>query len=86
MLGAARVLAEHALAEQQQHEQPRGERGLDDDQRSEQQGDHLQRPAEDRQAGAEHPAAAPEQPPHERQSQMLLVRRLARVHRLQRDP
>ena len=80
------MLAEHALAEEQQHEQAGGERGLDHDQRREQQGDHLQRPAEDREPGADQPAAAPEQTLHEGQPQVLLVGRLARVHRLQGDP
>jgi hypothetical protein len=41
MLGAPRLLAEHALAEEQQHEQPGRQRGLDDDQRRQQQRDHL---------------------------------------------
>ena len=80
------MLAEHALAEEQQHEQTGGERWLDHDQRRKQQGDHLQRPAEDRQPGADQPAAAPEQPLYERQAQMLIVGRLARIHRLQGDP
>ena len=80
------VLAEHPLPDEQQHEQARGERRLHDDQRREQQRDHLQRPAEDRQARAEHPARALEQAPDQRQAQVLLVGRLLGVHRLQRDP
>jgi hypothetical protein len=82
----ARVLAERPLAHEHQHEQSRGERGLHDDQRREQQRDHLQRPAEDRQARAEHPASALDQSPDERQAQMLLAGCLLGVHRLQRDP
>jgi hypothetical protein len=82
----ARVLAEHPLPDEHQHEQARGERGLHDDQWREQQRDHLQRPAEDRQARAEHPASALDQPPDQRQAQMLLAGRLLGVHRLQRDP
>ena len=50
VLVAPGVLAEHALAEEHQHEQAGRERRLHDDQRSEQQRDDLQRPAEDRQA------------------------------------
>ena len=86
VLAASRVLAEHALAEEQQHEQAGGERGLHDDQRREQQRHHLQRPAEDRQAGAEHPAPALDQPPDERQAQVLFRGRLLGVHRLESDP
>ncbi len=86
VLVGARVLAEHPLPHEHQHEQAGGERGLHDDQRREQQREHLQRPAEDRQARAEHPAPAPEQSPDQRQAQMLLAGRLLGVHRLQRDP
>ncbi len=82
----ARVLAEHPLPHEHKHEQARGERGLHDDQRREQQRDHLQRPTEDRQARAEHPAPASDQPPDQRQAQMLLAGRFLGVHRLQRDP
>ncbi len=86
MLGAAGVLAQHPLAQHQQHEQPRRERWLHHDQRREQQRHDLQRPAEDRQARAHHPARALEQPSHERHPQVLLAGRLAGVHRLQGDP
>lgn len=86
VLIAPSVLAQHALGEQHQHEQPRGQRGLHHDQRREQQREHLQRPAEDRQARAEQPARAADQAPGERQAQMLLVGRLLGVHRLQGDP
>jgi hypothetical protein len=86
MLSSSGVLAEHPLAEEQQHEQPRRERRLHHDQRRQQQRHDLQRPAEDRQARAEQPAGASQQPPDERHAQVLLARRLPRVHRLQRDP
>jgi hypothetical protein len=82
----ARVLAEHPLAQQQQHEQPARERRLDDHERCEQQGQQLQGKAEYRQARAQQPAPAPEQSPCERQAQMLLVRRLLRIKRLEGDP
>ena len=72
-------------AEEHQHEQAAGERRLHDDERSEQQRDDLQRPAEDRQAGAEQPACAAEQAPGQRQAQVLAVRRVLGVHRLQGD-
>jgi len=86
VLAAPGVLAEHPPAEVQQHEQTRRERRLHDHQRRQPQRQHLQRPAEDRQARAHQPAGALEQPSHQRQAQVLLVRRLLRIHRLQGDP
>ncbi len=86
VLRAAGVLVEHALCKEHQHQQARGERRLHDDQRREQQRDDLQRPAEDRQARSEQPARAAHQAPGERQAQVLIVRRLLGVHRLQGDP
>jgi hypothetical protein len=80
------VLAEHALAEDQQHQQPGGERGLDDHQRREQQRDHLQRESEHRQPGAEQPARARDEPARERETQVRIVRRLLGIQRLQCDP
>jgi hypothetical protein len=80
------MLAEHALREEHQHQQTGGEGRLHDHQWSEQQGQHLQRPAQDRQAGAGQPAGSPEQAPGERQAQVLLVGRLLGIHRLERDP
>jgi hypothetical protein len=80
------VLAEHALGDEHQHEQAGGERRLNDDERSQQQREHLQRPAEDRQTGAEQPTCTPHEPPGEREAQMLIVRRLLGVHRLKGDP
>ncbi len=86
VLVAPGVLAEHPLRDEHQHEQAGGERGLDDHQRRQQQGEDLQRPAEDRQPRAGEPASAPEQTPDERHAQMLLVGRLPGVERLERDP
>jgi len=80
------VLAEHSLGEEHQHQQAGGERRLHDDQRSQPERDHLQRPSEDRQPRAEQPARPPDQSPHERQAQVLLVRRLLGVGCLERDP
>ena len=71
---------------QAEHEQAGRKRRLHHDQRREQQRDQLQRPAEDRQPRAEQPACAAQQAPGEREAQMLAVRRLLGVHRLQRDP
>jgi len=86
VLVAARVLAQHPLGQEQQHQQARRERRLHDHQRGEQQREHLQGKAEDRQAGAHQPARAAHQAPHERDAQMLVAGRLLGVHRLQRDP
>jgi hypothetical protein len=83
---SAGVLTEHPLTDEYQHEQSRCERGLHYDQRCEQQRDHLQRPTEDRQAGAEHPAPALDKSPDQRQAQVVAVGRLLGVHRLERDP
>jgi len=80
------VLAEHPLREEHQHQQAGRQRRLHEHQRSQQQGDHLQRPAEDRQACAEQPARAPDQVLGQRQAQVLLVGRLAGLHRLEGDP
>jgi len=86
VLMPARVLAEHPLSQEHEHEQAGGERGLHHDQRCEQQRDHLQRPAKDRQAGAEHPASTLDQPPDQRQAQVIVAGGLLGVHRLQSDP
>ncbi len=86
VLVASRVLAEHALAEEQQHQQARGERRLHHHQRGQHQRDDLQRPAENRQSRAKQPASAPEQATDQGQAQVLLVGRLLGVHRLEGDP
>lgn len=80
------MLAEHALRDEHQHEQADGKRRLYDHERSQQQGEDLQRPAEDRQPCAGQPAGAPEQAPDERYAQVLLVGRLPGVQRLECDP
>jgi hypothetical protein len=53
VLAAPRVLVQHPLREEHQHEQAGCERRLHDDERREQQRDDLQRPAEDRETRAE---------------------------------
>jgi hypothetical protein len=80
------VLAEHALAEEEQNEQPRRERRLYDHEWRQQQRHDLQREAEDRERRAQQPARAPDQAPHEREAQLLLAGRLLGVKRLQDDP
>lgn len=76
------VLAEHAPPEEEQHEQPGGERRLHDDERGKQQRHDLQRPAEDRQPGPEQPARSHNQVACEPQAQVHLVRGALGVHRL----
>jgi hypothetical protein len=80
------ALAQHPLGQHQQHEQAGGKRRLYDHQRRQQQRQHLEREPEDRQARAEQPSCAPDKPPHERDTQVLVVGRLLCVHRLQGDP
>jgi len=86
VLVAARVLVQHALGQEHQHQQSRRQRRLHHHERGEQQRHHLKRPTEDRQAGSEQPASAPDQPPDERQAQVLGARSLLGVHRLEGDP
>jgi len=86
VLVAPGALAEHPLGEEHQHQQTGGERRLHDHQRGQQQREHLQRPAEQRQAGAEQPACTPNQAPSQRQAQVLLVGHLLGLHRLEGDP
>jgi hypothetical protein len=86
VLVAPGVLPEHALSDHQQHQQACGERGLHDHQGSEQQREHLQRPAEDREAGPEQPTGALDQSRDQRDAQVLLVGCLPGIQRLQGDP
>jgi hypothetical protein len=86
VLVAPRVLAQHALAEEQQHEQTDGERRLHHHERRQQQREHLQRPPQHRQSRAEQPAGTLQQADHERRSQVMLAGRLLGIHRLQGDP
>ena len=86
VLVAPGVLAQHPLGEQHQHQEARRQRGLNHDERSEQQREHLQRPAEDREAGAEQPPRALHEAPGQRETEVLLVGSLLGIHRLQGDP
>jgi hypothetical protein len=65
------MLVQHSLREEHQYQQPGRERRLHDHQRRQQQGDELQRPAEDGEGGAEQPAPAAHKTPGERQAQVL---------------
>lgn len=82
VLISACMLTQHPLGEEHQHKQARRQGRLDHHEGRQQQGDDLQRPAEDRQARPQQPAGTSDQPPDERQAQMLLVGRLLGVHRL----
>jgi hypothetical protein len=86
VLVAAGVLAQHALPDEQQHQQAGSQCRLHDDQWRQQQSHNLQRPAEDRQSRSEQPAGASEESRDECQPQVLLVGCLACVQRLQGDP
>ncbi len=86
MLVTPRVLAEHPLGQEQQHQQSHRQGRLHDHQWSQQQRNDLKRKAEDRQAGAQQPAYPSDQAPDERETQVLIAGRLLGVHRLQRDP
>jgi hypothetical protein len=61
VLAAPGALVEHALAEEEQHEQADGHRRLHDHERYQQQGHDLQRPAEHRQARTREPARPTQQ-------------------------
>jgi hypothetical protein len=80
------VLAEQVLGEEHQHQQAGGEGGLHDDERGQHQRHDLQRPAEDRKAGAGEPAGPPRETPCQSEAQVLLVGGLLGVERLERDP
>jgi hypothetical protein len=82
VLTPACVLAEHALAEEQEHEQSHGQRRLNHDKRCEQERENLQWPAEHRQARTGKPARPPDQVQGERGMQVLGVRGSLGVHRL----
>jgi hypothetical protein len=86
VLAPAGVLAEHALAEEQEHEQSHGQRRLNQYERGEQEREDLQWPSEHRQAGPCQPARPSDQVQGERRMKVLGVRGPLGVHRLQRDP
>jgi hypothetical protein len=73
MLTPSRVLTEHALRDEDQDEQPGGQRRLHHDQRGEREREHLKRPSKDRHSRAKEPARAPHQAPGKRHPQVLMV-------------
>jgi len=68
VLVAPRVLAEHPLGQEQQHQQAHRQGWLHHHQRSQQERHNLKRKAKDRQAGAQQPAHPPDQAPDERET------------------
>jgi hypothetical protein len=86
VLAPAGTLAEHALAEEQQHEQADGHRRLHDHERDQQQGNDLQRPAKHRKSRSRQPACTAQQVQGKRGVQVLGMGSALGVHRLQRDP
>ncbi len=86
MLAAAGTLVEHPFADDHEHEQPAGERGLHDDERREQERDDLQGEAEHRQRRPGKPACSAGQLADEADPQVVIGVDLARVERLQGNP
>jgi hypothetical protein len=86
VLAPAGALVEHPLADEHQHQQAAGERRLHDDERREQQRDHLQREAENGQRRARQPACAHGELPQQADAQVVLGVHLARVERLKGNP
>jgi len=68
------MLPEDALRDEHQHQQAGGQRRLHHDQGRQQEGEHLERPAQHGEAGAEQPARLAHQPQGERYAEMLLAR------------
>jgi len=86
VLAPSGMLVEHALAEEQQHNQPNRHRRLHHHERGKQQSHHLQGPAEQRQARSRQPACPPQEVQRERGMQVLGVGSALGVHRLQHHP
>jgi hypothetical protein len=84
-LARADLLVEVARPDDQQQDQPEGQRGLDDGQRREQQRGRLQRPAEQVQARPEQPATPAHQAHQQRRAQAFAGWRFAHVERLERQ-
>ena len=85
MLAPSGVLVEHALADEQEHEQPARQRGLHDHERRQQQRHDLQREAEHRQARSRQPARPPGELADQTDTQMVPGIDLTRIERLQGD-
>lgn len=79
------ALVEHAFGGQHEHEQPGGKGGLDDDQRSKDKRQHLQRPAEHREPDPKQPARAAHEPAEEGRAQVMLGRGVAGLGCLEGD-
>ncbi len=78
-------LPQHTRADHEQDDEAHRESGLDQRQRDEQERTHLRHPAEQRETGADQPARLRDQPPEQGEAEMLLLRGLARLQRLQAD-
>ncbi len=78
-------LAEVPCADDEQRDEPAGERRLDDRQGREQQRERLQRPACNVEPGTRQPARAPREPCQQTDARARLGRHLTRLQRLERD-
>jgi hypothetical protein len=82
-LAPADRLVEHAMADHEQHDQARRQRRLDERQRDQEEGADLGDPTEQSEQRPDDPAWLLDEAAEERESQMVLVRGLARLERLQ---
>lgn len=83
-VAGADALVQRPRPEDEQEHQAKGQRGLHDGERREQQCGGLQRPAEEPESRAGQPARATQQAPHERRAQGVRGRHHTRLDRLQR--
>ena len=77
--------SQHTGADPEQHDQAHRKGGLHQRERDEQQGADLRRPAAQREPGSDQPARPPDQAPEEGDAEVLLLRSLPRLERLQAD-
>lgn len=82
-LAAADRLVEHAMPDHEQDDQARRQRGLDQRQRDEQESADLGDPAEQGEQRPDDPTWFLDEATEQRESQMMLVRGLARLERLE---
>ncbi len=84
-LAAADGLVEHAVSDHEQDDQARRQRGLDEREWDQQQRADLRDPAEKGEQRPDDPARLGHEPAQQREPQVVLVRGLARLERLQPD-
>jgi hypothetical protein len=82
-LAAAHGLVEQAVADHEQDDQARRERRLDERERDQKQRPDLGNPSEESKQRPDDPARLGHQPPEQGEPQVVLVRRLPSLERLQ---